>query len=136
MLLIETYLAQSPGMGLGLFSKNLVAKGTIIWKFAEGFDIKVDKQKYKSLSEIQKKFVNKYFWAEGDYLYSSCDHSVFQNHSSNPNSIATGKNEMIAAKDIYPNEEIVVSYDTFDDDFDNYKESLIEAYEENKRSLL
>ena len=125
MLLIETYIAESPGMGFGLFSKNLVPKGTVIWRFVEGFDTKVHKEKYESLSEIQKKFVDEYFWKEGDYLYSSCDHSVFQNHSSNPNSIGRDEDEMIAARDIQPNEEILVSYDTFDDDYDLYKEKLI-----------
>jgi len=125
MLLIETYIAESPGMGLGLFSKNLVPKGTVIWRFVEGFDTKVNKEKYESLSEVQKKYVDEYFWKEGDYLYSSCDHSVFQNHSSNPNSIGEGEDEMIAARDIQPNEEILVSYDTFDDDFDLYKDKLI-----------
>lgn len=124
MLLIETYVAESPGMGLGLFSKNLVPKGTIIWRFVEGFDIKVNKEKYKSLSEVQKKFVDEYFWKEGDYLYSSCDHSNFQNHSNHPNSVAKGEDEMVAARDIQPNEEILVSYDTFDDDFDVYKNKL------------
>jgi SET domain-containing protein len=125
MLLIETYIAESPGMGFGLFSKNLVPKGTVIWRFVEGFDTKVHKEKYESLSEIQKKFVDEYFWKEGDYLYSSCDHSVFQNHSSNPNSIGRDEDEMIAARDIQPNEEILVSYDTFDDDYDIYKDKLI-----------
>lgn len=125
MLLIETYIAESPGTGRGLFSKNLVIKGTVIWRFEEGFDIKIHKEKYESLSEVQKKFVDEYFWKEGDYLYSSCDHSVFQNHSSNPNSVGTGENEMVASRDIYPNEEILVSYDTFDDDFDIYKDKLI-----------
>jgi SET domain-containing protein len=125
MLLIETYIAESPGMGFGLFSKNLVPKGTVIWRFVEGFDTKVHKEKYESLSEIQKKFVDEYFWKEGDYLYSSCDHSVFQNHSSNPNSIGRDEDEMIAARDIQPNEEILVSYDTFDDDYDLYKDKLI-----------
>lgn len=125
MLLIETYIAESPGKGRGLFSKNLVLKGAVIWRFEEGFDIKVHKEKYQSLSEVQKKFIDEYFWKEGDYLYSSCDHSVFQNHSNNPNSVGTGENEMLAARDIYPNEELLVSYNTFDDDFDSYKENLI-----------
>jgi hypothetical protein len=32
---------------------------------------------------------------------------------------------MIAARDIYPNEEILVCYEDFDDDFDVYKNTLI-----------
>ena len=66
-----------------------------------------------------------YFWKNNDYLYSSCDHSIFQNHSNNPNSIELDEDKMIAARDIYPNEEILVCYESFDDDFDIYKNTLI-----------
>ena len=124
MLLVETYLSESSGKGLGLFAKKFIPKDTIIWQFVEGFDIKVDKEKYELLTEVQKKFVDTYFWKEGDYLYSSCDHSIFQNHSDNPNSIELDDDKMKAARDINPNEEILVSYDSFDDDFEIYKDLL------------
>jgi SET domain-containing protein len=123
MLLIETYIAESPGMGFGLFSKNFIKKDTVIWEFVEGFDIAVHVDEYKKLNDVQKAFVDKYFWKEGDYLYSSCDYSNFQNHSYNPNSIAIGE-KMVAARDIQANEEILVDYQTFDDYFDCYKDKL------------
>jgi SET domain-containing protein len=126
MLLIETYVAESPGMGFGLFSKNLVPKGTVIWRFVEGFDTKVHKEKYESLSEIQKKFVDEYFWKEGDYLYSSCDHSVFQNHSSNPNSITSGSLYMVASRNIEVGEELTVNYSHFDDCYTEYAHTFIQ----------
>jgi SET domain-containing protein len=125
MLLVKTYLAESSNKGLGLFAEEFIPKNTTIWQFIEGFDIKVHKEKYKTLTEIQKNHIDKYFWREGDYYYSSCDHSIFQNHSNNPNSIELDKDKMIAARDIYPNEEIVVCYENFDDDFDIYKNILI-----------
>jgi SET domain-containing protein len=115
MLLIETYIAESPGKGMGLFSKKFIPKGTVIWQFVEGFDIKVHQDKYKTLTDVQKKFIDTYFWKEGEYLYSSCDNS---------NSIGFGENKMIAARDIFPDEEILVNYERFDDDFDLYKETL------------
>lgn len=124
MLLVETYLGESPNKGLGLFSKNFIPKDTIIWRFVEGFDTKIHEDEYESLTDIQKQFVDTYFWKEENYLYSSCDHSIFQNHSINPNSVEDGE-DMKAARDIYPNEEILVNYGTFDDDFDIYKDNLI-----------
>lgn len=124
MLLIKTYLAESPNKGLGTFAEEFIPKNTIIWQFVEGFDIKVHKEKYETLTDVQKKFVDTYFWKEGDYLYSSCDHSIFQNHSDNPNSICLDADKMVAAKDIHPNEEILVCYESFDDDFDDYKNIL------------
>jgi SET domain-containing protein len=125
MLLIETYLAESPGKGLGLYSKNFIPKDTIIWKFVEGFDIRVHKDQYHLLSDLQKKHIDTYFWREGDYLYSSCDNSNFQNHSSNPNSVCCEHDKMIAARDINPGEEILADYKSFDDDFESYKDGMI-----------
>jgi SET domain-containing protein len=124
MLLVETYIAESIGKGLGLFSKNFIKKGTIIWEFVEGFDIQVPIDKYKLLSDIQKDYVDKYFWKEDGYLYSSCDYSNFQNHSYNPNSVALD-DKMVAVRDIYADEEILVNYQNFDDDFNSYKDILI-----------
>jgi SET domain-containing protein len=124
MLLVETYIAESPGKGMGLFSENFIPKDTVIWQFVEGFDIKVHQEKYETLTNVQKNFIDTYFWKEGDYLYSSCDNSNFQNHSNNPNSIGLDEDKMVAARDIFPNEEILVSYESFDDDFDLYKETL------------
>jgi len=123
MLLVETYIAESPGMGFGLFSKNFIEKGTVIWEFVDGFDTKVHESRYSLLNDVQKAFVDKYFWKEEDYYYSSCDYSNFQNHSYNPNSILLG-DKMVAARDIRENEEILVNYQSFDDDFNSYKDIL------------
>ena len=125
MLLVETYIAESFGKGFGLFSKDFISKGTIIWSYVEGFDIKVHKSKYENLSSLQKKYIDTYFWKDGDYLYSSCDHSNFQNHSKNPNSISFGDDKMIAARDIQKDEEILVNYESFDDDFKIYEKNLL-----------
>lgn len=123
MLLVETYIAESPGMGFGLFSKNPIKEGAVIWEFVDGFDTKVHESGYSLLNDVQKAFVDKYFWKEEDYYYSSCDYSNFQNHSYNPNSIPLG-DKMVAARDVEANEEILVNYQSFDDDFSSYKDIL------------
>jgi SET domain-containing protein len=123
MLLVETYIAESPGMGFGLFSKNPIKEGAVIWEFVDGFDTKVHESGYSLLNDVQKAFVDKYFWKEEDYYYSSCDYSNFQNHSYSPNSIPLG-DKMVAARDIEANEEILVNYQSFDDDFSSYKDIL------------
>jgi SET domain-containing protein len=120
MFTVKTYLKESPGKGLGTFAKKFIPKGATIWDF----DIKVHKSKLKELSVLQLDFINTYFWQEGDYFYSSCDHSTFQNHSYDPNSIPQG-DYMIAARDIQPDEEITANYQHFDDMFEKYKDILI-----------
>lgn len=124
MFTVKTYLKESSGKGLGVFAKKFIPKGTTIWEFVEGFDVKVHKSKLKELSVLQLDFINTYFWQKEDYFYSSCDHSNFQNHSYNPNSVPEGE-YMVAARDIQPDEEITVNYQDFDDMFETYKDILI-----------
>jgi len=124
MFCIETYLKKTEDKGIGVFSKNFVKKGTIIWQFKEGFDLKVHKDKLLELNNIQKEYINTYFWREEDYYYSSCDHSIFQNHSKTPNSVELDTDKMIAARDILSDEEILVNYSDFDEDFELYKNIL------------
>lgn len=125
MLLVETYLAESPGKGIGLFSKNFIPKGTTIWLFREGFDIKVNAHKVAYLTSVEKEFVEKYFWTEGDYYYSCCDHAMFQNHSDNPNCTNLNKGTVITTRDVEAGEELTAHYSSFDDSYNEYKDKLI-----------
>ncbi len=126
MLLVETYLDNSSINGLGIFSTHKIKKGEIIWKFYEGLDIKIHKDDLHklNLNPAQLKFIDTYFWRQGEYFYSCCDHSTFQNHSSNENSVQIG-DYLYASRDIEVGEEITIDYSSFDDDFILYKDTLI-----------
>ena len=125
MLTIEVYIKESEGKGLGVFSKNFIPKGTIICKFVEGFDTKVHVKNLDKLNDIQKKVIDKYFWREDDYYYSSCDHSIFINHSYTPNTILDEDGNVVASIDINVDDEILENYSLYDLDFDSYKNELI-----------
>jgi len=134
MFTVDTYISESIGKGLGVYTVNHIPKGTIVWEYINGIDLKIHNSKLNKLNDIQLKCVYKYFWREGDYYYSSPDQSVYQNHSSNANVIVYNNNlnipysecPMIANRDIYPNEELLVNYSEFDDDYDSYKNQLID----------
>ena len=125
MFTIEVYIKESEGKGLGVFSKNFIPKGTIIWQFVEGFDTKTHIKNLDKLNDIQKKFIDKYFWREEDYYYSSCDHSIFINHSFTPNTMLDKDGNIITNCDINVGEEILENYNSFDLDFHSYKNELI-----------
>lgn len=125
MLVVETYLAESSGKGLGIFSKHNLSKGTVIWKFRENLDIKVHKDELLNLSDVEKNFIEKYFWTEGNYYYSCCDHAMFQNHSFDPNCTNLDENTVVTIKDVKAGEELTANYKSFDDSFDEYKNKLI-----------
>jgi SET domain-containing protein len=126
MFTISTYIEKTKDKGFGVFAKEYIKKDTIIWEFIEGLDIKIHKDNLEKLNGTQKNFVDVYFWKEEDYYYSSCDHSVFQNHSSNPNSITSGSLYMVASKDIEVGEELTVNYSHFDDCYTEYAYTFIQ----------
>lgn len=126
MFTVGTYIDKTENKGFGVFAKEYIGKGTIIWKFIEGLDIKIHKDNLEELNNVQTNFVDTYFWKEGDYYYTSCDHSVFQNHSDTPNSITSGSLHMVAARDIEMGEELTVDYSSFDDSYNEYADTFIQ----------
>ena len=122
---VEVKIATNPEMDLGLFTKEFIPKGTIVWEFVEGVDIKMDKTTFNKLNEAQKEFFEKYGWKEDDgFYYSSCDLTNFINHSYNPNLDVVGE-IIISNKDIQIGEELFEDYSQFDTEFHTYKNEFI-----------
>ena len=122
MFTVDTYISESIGKGLGVYAVNYIPKDTIVWEYIEGIDLKIHVSKISKLNSTQLKCINKYFWKEGD-----------QNHSGNANIVVYNNNldipcserPMITIRDIQPNEELLVNYSEFDDDYELYKNELI-----------
>jgi SET domain-containing protein len=122
---VEVKIATNPEMDLGLFTKEFIPKGTIVWEFVEGVDIKMDETTFNKLNEAQKEFFEKYGWKEDDgFYYSSCDLTNFINHSYNPNLDVVGE-IIISNKDIQIGEELFEDYSQFDTEFYTYKNEFI-----------
>ena len=122
---VEVKIATNPKMDLGLFTKEFIPKGTIVWEFVEGVDIKMDEATFNKLNEAQKEFFEKYGWKEDDgFYYSSCDLTNFINHSYNPNLDVVGE-IIISNKDIQIGEELFEDYSQFDAEFYTYKNEFI-----------
>jgi SET domain-containing protein len=121
----EVKVATNPQMGLGLFAKEFIEKGSVVWQYIEGVDIRICKDKFEKLNEVQKEYFYKYAWLEEDgCYYSSCDLTNFINHSYNPN-LKVIDDIVIAIQDIQPGEEMFENYQEFDPEFDKYKNEFI-----------
>jgi SET domain-containing protein len=130
MLLIKTKIGPSKINGIGLFANQFIPKGTIIWKFHSGFDIKIDKNELAKLPEITKECFLKYAYLNPDTnKYILClDDARFFNHSDNPNCIDESPEEenegiTFAARGIQQGEELTSDYRKYDADYD-YKMSI------------
>jgi SET domain-containing protein len=121
----EVKVATNPQMGLGLFAKEFIEKGSVVWQYIEGVDIRICKDKFEKLNEVQKEYFYKYAWLEEDgCYYSSCDLTNFINHSYNPN-LKVIDDIVIAIQDIQPGEEMFENYQEFDPEFDKYKNEFV-----------
>jgi uncharacterized protein len=111
MLLVNARVGVSKIHGLGLVAKEFIPCGTLIWKFHAGFDIEISESCLNDLSASAREQVlhyAEYFPEEKKFILSS-DDDRFTNHSDNPNT-ADHRNEVFAARDICPGEEITCDY--------------------------
>ena len=120
----EVKAANNPQMGLGLFAKEYIPRGAVVWRFFPGIDIMVPVDVVEGLSIVQKEYFEKYAWVKNGYYYSSCDLSNFINHSDTPNLKFDG-DIVYALEDIFPEEELFENYKEFDDYFDEYKDDYL-----------
>ena len=122
---VEVKVATNPEMGLGLFTKEFIQKGTIVWEFVEGVDIKMDEATFNKLNYAQKEYFEKYGWKGDDgFYYSSCDLTNFINHSYKPNLDIVGE-KVVSNRDIKVGEELFENYSQFDPEFETYKNEFI-----------
>ena len=87
MLLVRTKLVSSKIAGIGLFADEFISRGTYIWRFKKGFDIRVNKKYPSTLKEPAKSFFRTYAYQIPKTLnYVLCaDNGRFLNHSDTPN---------------------------------------------------
>ncbi|MBI4152356.1 SET domain-containing protein [Candidatus Woesearchaeota archaeon] len=124
MLFVKTKVLPSKIQGLGLFADEFIQKGTIIWKFTPGFDLKFTKRTILKLPEPVQVYLANYSWLSkksGKYCFCSDDARYF-NHSQNPNCLSAyleDKEEVIttAVKNIRKGEEMTDDYGAFEKDF-------------------
>ncbi len=123
MLLVKTTIGPSKIHGIGLFADEFIPKGTSIWKFTPGFDLKFTKEQIDSFSSPLKEYLDMYCWISKKsklYCFSS-DNGKYFNHSKTPNVLSAyydDEEEVVtkAIRDIEIGEEILDDYNSFEDD--------------------
>jgi uncharacterized protein len=114
MLLIDTYVAPSPipGAGYGLFSRDFIPAGTVIWRFVSGIDVALDDLPTEPL---WRRFLMKYAYRDlTTKQWVLCvDDARFMNHSEQPNTGETSDGGTRTLVDIAPNTELTCDYREF-----------------------
>jgi len=137
MLYVKTKIQQSGIHGTGLFANEFIPKGTVIWKFTPGFDVKFTREQILDFPELLQIYIYKYSWKGTKsklYCFSS-DNGKYFNHSNNPNTLSKyqdNEEEVIttAVRDIQVGEELTDNYSSFeaDKDDDNVLEEIRKKY--------
>ncbi|HZB95540.1 MAG TPA: SET domain-containing protein-lysine N-methyltransferase [Herpetosiphonaceae bacterium] len=115
MLMVRTKIGPSQIHGIGIFADEFIPKGTLIWQFQQGFDIKLSPEALRKLSPPALEQVLKYgYFEDGEYILCS-DDARFFNASRTPN-CTSGEQKIytIAARDISKGEELTEDYREFD----------------------
>ena len=126
MIQVKTKIGQSKIQGTGLFAEEFIPKGTVIWKFTPGFDLKFTQEEVDSFPRQVQEYLEIYSWfskKSNKWCFSS-DNGKYFNHSENPNSLSAyydDEEEVLtkAIRDIEIGEEITDDYSSFEEGFVN-----------------
>ena len=121
MLRVPTTLEPSTIDGTGLFAARHIKKGELVWRFDEGLDRRIALADYAAMEKRTQAFLDKYGNRMNGHITVSLDNTRFWNHSDKPNLQAGEERDIVAARDIYPDEEMTLDYrETSDEPFKQF----------------
>lgn len=111
MLLVPRYIATSRIHGLGVFSEQQIAKGTLIWEFNPLVDLRITRDQFRTLPDHARTWVERRaeYYPVGDFFILGADGDQFMNHSEDPNRYSVGQRGF-AVRDIARDEELTCCY--------------------------
>lgn len=118
---IKYEVRESPGKGLGLFAKQFIKKGDLIWTYREGENVTIFRKPESfvefldTLPDVESRIeiLDKTYPCEisGSVILVH-DDNRFTNHSDMANTVS-GAKFSVAARDILPGEEIFDDYRSY-----------------------
>lgn len=119
MLLVSVYLDKSPVEGIGVFAKNAISKGSLIWKLDLRYDRMIEVEAYERETGPVKDYLDRYAYpcrSDPRYIVFEADDARYMNHADDPNCDVSSGHEAFALRDIAPGEELTCDYNHFFED--------------------
>lgn len=116
MMLVRAYLAPSSIEGLGVFSRDPIKKGDIVWRFDTRFDQLIPRALLSESDDRTREFIERYGYDmpdHPDHLALDADEGRFMNHCETPNLDFTSPDLGIALVDIPAGVELTCDYREF-----------------------
>ena len=127
MIVVNTYIKDIPGKGIGLFAGEFLKKDTVWWIWKDGFDVKVSPKTFNNLNKITQDYVLRYCVKGEDGTYYICtDNGKYNNHSLDANTDGEDYSNGVAmvsivTRDVQKDEELTCNYLSFIYDYPNGK---------------
>src|SRR5918993_4914120 len=119
MMMVETELRPSTIHGLGVFLKQPVRKGELIWQFDSRIDLVYTEEEIATLLLHAQRYLRTYTtWHEATRVYVLCgDNGRYFNHSDTPSTLsdAISFGDDRASRDLAAGEELTSDYRTICD---------------------
>jgi len=134
MLNVKTYLDRSHFHGIGLFAKQGITAGTLVWEFNPAVDLVYSLDHWNELKAgiADQSFANliRLSYKEEGRIYVCMDNAQFMNHSETRDNVVHGasKNEMYAVRDIEKGEELLCNYLSYSDPDDFHARNIVNKY--------
>ncbi len=119
MFLVHVYLDRSPVEGIGVFAKQPIAKGSLIWAFDERFDRLIPNAVWESTDGVVKDYLDRYCYPSREnpgHIVFEADDARYMNHSDAPNCDFSKGKRAFALRDIAAREEMTCDYNAFFED--------------------
>lgn len=132
MNLVKTYIDKDTFGGIGLFAKEFIPAGKLMWELQEPFDRVVSTSDIKLLyrdncADSLKEYIERYAY-EMNGKYCICgDDARFSNHSFKPNTISQWDKQW-AKVDIQPGDQIFTNYLDINDNLSPAEIDEINSY--------
>jgi SET domain-containing protein len=116
MFLVNVYLDRSPLEGIGVFAKQSIAKGTLVWQFDSRFDRLIPNEVWESTTGTVKDYLDRYCYPSREnpgHIVFEADDARYMNHADAPNCDISKEKAMYALRDIAARDELTCDYNHF-----------------------
>ncbi|MCF6110186.1 MAG: SET domain-containing protein-lysine N-methyltransferase [Mesorhizobium sp.] len=116
MLLVDVYLDKSPIQGIGVFAKNHIPRGTLVWKLHPNYDRRIPVEVYERETGPVRAYLDRYSYPDRrdpNFVVFEADDARYMNHADDPNCDVASPEETYALRDIAPGEEMTCNYNHF-----------------------
>jgi SET domain-containing protein len=118
MMLVRTYLAPSAIEGLGVFTREPIRKGDLVWRFDTRFDRVIPVADMRDAPAHMQEFLDRYTYPlpsdPENFVVLDVDEGRFMNHADEPNCEFPPDGETgWAVRDIAAGEELTCHYACF-----------------------